>query len=283
LNIVKGVTFLKTLVKSKSIISNQNSFARRSELRNQEPFHDTNKDWNHLCLNQTWAIGSLNYLFRESRSYTPHYWERYYYESGKQRLELLKELSPIKQEILQNFTIPYMKQKHLLRFLTKEEIMLNTHYGRTPEELNRIADFFYQELQHKFPLTPSLAKDYVRIRVIDETFIGFQREIKTISYLRRRYPDYTIREASSDMDSLYAIDCEVYKGNALLVALQIKSPQYLHSKLSFLNSVKRYNQEKNELYTRTFGVPVLYVFSNSNGFIKNREILSELDQLIQKK
>lgn len=273
---------MNTFIKNKSSPRN-NSFHSRSLLRNEYPFHQTNKDWNQLFLNRSWVIGSLNHLFRKSRSYTPHYWERYYYESGQQRQKLLHQLSPEKQRILQDFTIPYTKQQHLLHFLSEEEIMLNTHYGRTPEELNRIADFFYQEIHHKYPITPSLSKKYVRIRVIDETFIGFQREIKTIDYLRRRYPNCIVREATSDLDSLYAIDCEIYNGQTLLIALQIKSPKYLHSKNSFINSVKQVNKRKNENYNKTFGVPVLYLFATSNGFIVNREVLYELDQIIQKK
>ena len=271
---------IKTPEKPQTPLKQQNS--PRLKIRNTSLFHSTNGDWNVLKLNLSWVIGSLSTLFRNSKAKYPDYWERYYYRSGEERRRHLVILSEDKRKILEDFTLPYTNPS-LYRKLTNEEKTLNTEYGRTNEDLRKIADYFYQHLRSKpafATLTPLLCQEYVFIRVIDETFIGFQREITTLSYLKHRFPTLAFKSVSSEMDTRYAIDSEVYHKNKLLFALQIKSSKYLNSQMKIMKEVTSMNDRKNRQYQNEFNVPIHYVFVNGKGHIANREILNEINSYL---
>lgn len=263
----------------------QSPISSRLELRNTALFHSTNEDWNVLKLNLSWVIGSLSQLFRDSKARYPDYWERFYLRSGEERKKRLLSLSDEKRKILEDFTLPYTNPT-LYRKLSQDEKEINIKYGRTLEDLQKVADYFFRHLQNKpsfSSITSSMCRDYVLIRVIDETFIGFQREIKTVSFLKYRFPALTFETVSSEIDTRYAIDVEVYRQNSLLFALQIKSSKYLNSHMNIMNEVKSMNERKNKQYEKEFNVPIYYVYAKADGYIFNREILNTIQSYISLK
>lgn len=245
-------------------------------------FHNTNEDWNVLKLNQTWVVGSLSQLFRDSKSINPFDWENYYYRSGEERKKILSVLPKETQDILEDFTLP-ITNPSLYYSLSKFEREINTKYGRTIEDLQKISSYFFSRLKMKPSMTTvtlPLCLDYVVIRVIDETFIGFIREIKTLETLRQKYPQLIFRSVSSTNDSRYAIDAEVFKGNTLLIALQIKSSKYLNSSMKIVDKTKEMNVRKNKDYEEKFKVPVQYVYADRYGYIENKETFNILNSLL---
>lgn len=257
----------------------------RIQLRNQSKFHQTNEPWNVLKLNTSWVIGSLNYLFKLSGAKTWSEWQRFYYASGEKRLEELQKLSAEKQRILTNISLPYEKKRHIIQSLTREEEKINTLYGRTITDFEEIADFLYKELikrNFKPHIGRDILLDYVKIRVIDETFIGFERERNAIDSLKERFPQLRFADVSYEDDVSYAIDTEIYCEEKLLGAVQVKSLSYMTTNNKFVHGVKRMNNSKNELYEQTFKVPVLYAFSDLKGTIHNHDLFDNIEEMVKK-
>lgn len=238
--------------------------------------------WNMLKLNQSYSIGSLKYLFKECNSQIRKNWENFYYESGQKRKTLLKKLPKEKRELIEDFTLPQRYKYHEIEeMLTPEELELNTKYGRTKDDLRKIASFFRNELQKepKFKnLNGQTVFEYVVLRVIHETYLGFQREWNTIHFLEENYPQLKFLPASHEKDIVYAIDCEVFKDGQLICGLQIKSSQYNRSRNSHMNKVRKMNNYKNYCYKKEFNVPVYYVYSSRQGIVENRFVLEQLEK-----
>lgn len=191
-------------------------------------------------------------------------------------------MSEEQRKILEDFTLPYTNPA-LYKKLTQEEKRINSDFGRTKEDLNKIAEYFYQHLRKKpmfSQITPHLCRDYVWIRAIDETFIGFQREITTLSFLQQKFPTLTFQSASSETDSLFAIDVEVYHEDKLLFALQIKSSKYLDSQMDIMKDVTQMNERKNRQYQLKYNVPVHYVYVKGFNHIVNHDVLEIIESYI---
>jgi hypothetical protein len=263
----------------------QSVLERRLALRNHKKFHYTNKDWNELKLNHSWVIGSLGYLFKQSKALSWEEWQTFYFHSGNERNRLLANLNQEKQRILTDFTIPGERKYNSMNQLSAEEKRINTHYGRTADDLKRIGVYFYQELckrGHKKFVTQSEVIDFAFIRAVDETFIGFQREIKTIESLKNMFPFLVFEDVPYQKDVEFAIDTEVIYNEKLVCAIQVKSLSYFNSQRSFIEGVKKMNHNKNDAYTKKYGVPVLYAYADANGTIHNDDLLKTLHAFINK-
>lgn len=259
-----------------------NEHYRRLNIRRKQEFHRTNQPWNELKLNTSWVIGSLNYLFKQSKATTWEQWQQFYIASGEERRLKLLSLDLQKQNVLNDIQIPYQRKRHLIQQLSQEEEQLNTMYGRTNSDFEQIAKIFQREL-NKRNFIPRLSRnellDFVKIRVIDETFIGFERERKTIEQLQKHLPHLCFKDVTYEDDVNYAIDTEIFHDNQLICAVQVKSLSYMESQNKFIHSVKKMNRSKNEKYEQTYSVPVLYAFSDRDGIIHNGELFDEINNL----
>lgn len=255
---------------------------RRLSLRSTRKFKSTNKIWNDLKLNQSWSIGYLTTLFKKQNFINIADWEIFYYKSGEERLMKINKLPPHKQNLLKRITfVPNMKE---MSYLTKQEISLNKYYGRTETELIEIGKYMHKEIcKRGNPLSIRLDEciDFVKIRVIDEISMGIERELNTIKELERIFPNLRFKQVPVEIDSKYAIDCEVYNQNDRILALQIKSNAYKINNSDILNDTKKFNEEKNTNYKSKYGVDVLYVYSEINGNILNTEIFDLINNLSQ--
>ncbi|PLS19573.1 hypothetical protein CVD28_03910 [Bacillus sp. M6-12] len=247
---------------------------RRLDLRNTRKFKSTNKIWNDLGLNHAWTIGYLTKLFKAYSGKDYEAWERFYYQSGEKRLQHIHALPLEKQTLLKDFKIPSTNQYSELYQVTNEEKNLNAYYGRTEQELVEIGSFMYQQInkrENPLFITEKECIDFVKIRVLDEIFIGIEREINTIKKLETFFPEATFKEVSVEMDAKYAVDYEVYLNGELMVALQIKSSHYKVDNQSIVKKTKAFNHNKNIAYTKEFGVDVLYIYATETGYIEDRK------------
>lgn len=220
----------------------------RLKLRGTKEFNSTNKIWNDLKLNHKRRIGSLMYIAKESQATTFEEWEHYYFKSGKERKELMN------------------------RYLQRDEfIRINNEYGRTEEDLLEIAKEFKKYVN--MPL--STLYNYVYIRVIDETWIGLNRELKALKIIQRecdKYNGLTVSDVDYYTDTTYAVDFEIKKNNYRILAIQLKSMKYFKSDLDGVIEIKGVNALKNKEYTDKYGVDVLYLYIDK-GYIVNLDEL----------
>lgn len=252
---------------------------KRMDLRNTLNFKKTNKIWNDLNLNQAWCIGYLMQLCKNSKASSFDEWESYYFESGRLRAIKISVIPVFKKQILMDRKVYLNNNLYKIDMLSKQEKRLNTHMGRTREDLFEIARDLFKGVKNSGISDISLedCENYVYIRVIDETWIGIQREINTKESLQKLLKGYEIKDVSLRIDVKYAVDFEVYKNNKLILALQVKSKKYQLDKKEALIKTKNFNNLKNSEYTKINKVPVIDVFSDFSGYIYNPEdVISKL-------
>lgn len=218
------------------------SFSEREELKkqNKEKFKRTNKIWNDKNLNQAWSVGYVNYIMK--KMYEPY---------------SIDDALKISLEDWEKFYISFKGENKKLS-------------GRTKKELMQIALKLQEYAAAEgIKLTKIEAYNFVLIRVIDESYKGFQNELKVYKYLDEAYGGLEI-EFSSLEDSKYAIDLFVKADkDVILDAVQIKP-------ISFLKGCQRgvdycitafiQNDEKHKKYEELTGNRPYYIFYDDNDY-----------------
>ena len=241
-----------------------------------ELFRSTNAAWNQMRLNAKWSVGTMAELIQQQSFTSKEEWMRYYYESGQERLRLIASLSEEDRVIVLSSKMP--------RVVREDLKLLNTHYGRTPEELDRKGAQLYEEMVKQNPaITLELCQQAVHYRVIGETWNGVVvRERRAISELSRQLCQWGVqtgelRKTPGDFDYQYEVDYELFVNQRRRIGLQIKPDSY-RAYTPYLEQAKRINLYKNEQYYATYQTPVLYVYANSKGQITNR---SEVESILK--
>lgn len=229
---------------------------KRLQLRSTKEFSKTNKPWNDLRLNSKWNIGCLMFIAKESKANTFNEWENYYLNSGLIRKELL--LSK--------------------RYDKEQMIRINSEYGRTKDDLIQIA----KTLSRNLNISLTLAYNYVYIRVIDETWIGLNRELTGLQIIQnecQKYGDFSVHPVDYNFDIKYAVDFEIKDNhtNSVILAVQLKSVKYKNSNLDGVLDIKSINIKKNADYKKKFNTEVLYLYMDKYKIMNLNELSNLLD------
>lgn len=256
---------------------------RRLAVSKTQQFRNTNEIWNTLGLNHAWTIGYLTRLFKSKKFNNYADWVKFYYKSGEIRKNLLYRLPREKQYILKDCGLYKYKKESLLDRISEEEKQLNLNFGRTEKDLYYTAKYMLCEIKiegNPHGITLEDCIDFINIRVLDEIYIGMERERNTVATLKKMFPYLDFKDVSILTDTKYAVDFEVFHENELICAIQVKSMKYKNNNSNILIETKKYNNTKNQLYTKKFGVEVHYVFSEANGLIRDTKIFSTLNTYI---
>jgi hypothetical protein len=216
------------------------SFSERLLLKkeNKDKFRKTNKIWNDKNLNQSWSVGYVNYIMKEM------------YKD----LQIDDALN-LSLEEWEKFYTSFKNDNRKLSGRTKKELM---------EIALKLQEFAAAE---GIKLTQIEAYNFVLIRVIDESFAGFQNELKVYKYLNEAYGGLQI-EFSSLEDSKYAIDLFVKIDNdTILDAVQIKPISFLkgcQNNIDYCVTAYIQNYEKHKKYEELTGNRPYYIFYDEN-------------------
>lgn len=220
------------------------NFERAEVIRSSVLFRRSNKIWNKYGFNSRANIGHLMKLINEVQPKNLNDWIIRYLESGKEYEDLLKH-----------------------------NIQANPcNYGRTKYQLKRIASDFHEELAYQgYNIDFETTYEFVLIRVLYETWLGYSRERHVFNVLKSVYPHLEIRHADPIIDIEMAVDFEVLKNGKLLLGIQVKSNNVSTETIKM-------NQRKNARYTSQYGADVFYVVYY-DGRIQN---LKELSKIIRR-
>jgi len=125
--------------------------------------------------------------------------------------------------------------------------------------------------------------DYMINMVIDRTFDGYQREIRTIYGQLSQILNVKIEPAPDEWDRLYNVDFFI-KIKDKYIGLQIK-PVSEGIQLSQIFKEKELQRKTHEKFTNNFGGKVFYIYSGKEGskkIIKNPEVISEIENEIHR-
>lgn len=243
---------------------------------NPEKFRSTNASWNHLMLNDPWSVGYVTTLIELVSFEKKEDWEAFYYESGKQRENLVSRL-PVGEQNTVNDESLIRLNKIAVNELSWDLKNLNTQFGRTREQLYKKGIILYENVKNNGSnLTVEECFECVRFRVICETWNGvIIRERNTIQNLQKLLPGIVFKKVDGVADHTYAVDYELYKNGKLASAIQIKPQSYTRN-APYIEKARNANKHKNQEYFKKFGVRVYDIISDSRGNVLNTEILRNL-------
>ena len=233
---------------------------QRANMKRTKEFRDTNKPWGDLHLNSYKNVGAVMALVKESNATTFEEWASYYFQTGEQRkaiLEAATEENPLSADEMSN---------------------LNYNYGRTTSDFIKIAE----ALATKCNISLQNAFNYVYIRVLDETWKGYETELnaaKAMEPICNQYSNLTISHVDLVKDNKYAVDFEIYQGGTLLLGVQIKPTTYRDSCNPGVIRDKKTNQIKNQAYHNEFGANVLYLYTDWGKVVNMNELQEQLTKL----
>lgn len=232
----------------------------RIELKRTKEFRDTNKAWGDLHLNSYKNVGAVMALLKDSNATCFEEWERYYLLTGEQRKAKLSTASNEHQ-------------------LSSEELnKLNFHHGRTISELEQIAEV----LAKRCDISLKKAFNFVYIRVLDETWKGYESELnaaKSMQSICEQYSNLTISHTDFTKDNEYAVDFEISQNDSILLGIQIKPTTYRDSSNPGVIRDKKINEKKNQEYTNKFGANVLYLYTDWGKIVNLDELHEQLNLL----
>lgn len=226
---------------------------RRDIIRHQNKFNATNQIWNKYHYNQRSNIGTISFLSRcaheKYKTKNPtlvmgfQQWQDFYLNSGKQRAALIQE----------NGNKP----------------QYDKNYGRTLEDIALLADRFQKDCQKEgIVLTESESFNYCYIRIVDEGYIGYQRELSALLFLQSRYPDLNFCFSDSYEDVYLGIDIKVYQKKTLIGGLQVKSVIYKNSDKQYNIEAKLLNQKQFERCRHELHFSPQYLFIGKKGNVE---------------
>lgn len=247
----------------------------------KDKFRSTNAKWNELMLNDPWSVGYVSTLIETENWKSKEEWEKTYYASGKARKEFIRANAArlgYSEDFFNDITVPYDKSRYYA--LSWDVKNVNTQRGRTKEDFAEKGKILYEAVKNNgYELTLEECIECVRFRVICETWNGIiLRENNTVSTLQKMFPSLRFEKADGEMDHTYAVDFQVFKGDKLVFAIQVKPKSYMQN-APYIVKARRANANKYEAYKEKYGVPVITVISTSKGEIVNDDIILEIKQL----
>lgn len=226
-------------------------------------------DGNRLRFCNRRVIGHTMKLIRECSPRNFADWKNYYLKSGEAGDSALRHLNPFASRNMQKD-----ETKNIL-----------IEHGRSKRQLCEIASKFKDVLKDRqnIDLTDEQALNCIVIRAVDETWIGYQRELAAehefnhICYKN----GLTLRQTSDIDDIKHGCDFEIFKGDSLVCGIQVKGDGYLKGRSS---PYTRYVWQAMDGYTELYHVPVIFACVDKHLEIPNAkrletQILAEADKI----
>lgn len=229
-------------------------FEKREQMRKHEIYKSLEEPWNNGLYSTSQKVGSLSYLIREAHqkikakgfdSLSRANWAKYYINTGKMRNSKKEEQS------------------------SSDYYKLNQYYGRTLDDLLVIAKEFYKDCKENYniKISPVAALNVVYMKIVDDTYTSYQRDINTILNLKSKFKDYSFELTNGlDFDN-YAVDIIVKKDDDIVGAIQVLPESAKKHENKQIN-IKTETEQKHELFEMVYGIKPQKLYSSSTGYIK---------------
>lgn len=250
---------------------------QRMTERHKSCFKNTHKVWFDGRFSTRYKIGDCMYLLNECNPKNKKEWVDYYFNSGDRAAIL--------------------KQK---RMDTKKFNHLNRYSGKTILELLKIA-MELQELLKEYSLEQCF--NYTFIRIIDEAYLGYQREKKSAKLLEDFCIEngFILNTANSYKDVVTGVDYEIKNlSNVLICGIQVKGSNANiknANKIEMVDDqetvINRRNEtvitnmnilkEKHQSYMEETGCSVLFMYIDDYNELENTDLFDEILSIAKSK
>lgn len=199
------------------------TYTSRKELRT-EKFTITNTIWTRHRLNTKKRVGCMNQIFKQ------------YYNENK--------------DIFEQLTADDFVEYYFSKCITKKQFF---------QTVNK----FYSCCKDAgIKITKTEAFNFCIIRVCDDTWDGFHRELRAIKNIEEWYPDADVHFSTVN-DMKYCIDIEVWYGDIFLDAYQVKPRSFvqgvIYNKSYCIQEYNYISNRLNEFYNDYKIKPMYYI------------------------
>lgn len=238
--------------------------------------------WDKSQLGRSWSLGNDMYLIKESKATTFGKWERWYEKSGRTRRIKIANLRPAEQKIPDNFSLITLYPNGLEKYVPKEIVDINYFNGRDRESLWNIAATFKIFLKANGykdeDINDEMLYYCVFMHSVVETWIGFERELGVIHYLRRKFNNFKYEFSTGEDDNNYGVDIWVKKRNKLVSAIQVKPVSYFLPSSNPIREKETVNYRlqnirKIEKVKKEKGVDLRFIIASRDGTICSSSFL----------
>lgn len=253
---------------------------KRKDTREQHRYKEVNDVWIGNGFNRRRNIGYCIELLKDCQPNTFEEWEKYYIQSGINARNKIDNL--------------YYRMKHnKISYEEFRELRYNVkcNHGKDFNDLIDLAEKFQNALLEK-EIDRSLEEcfNYIYIKAIDESWIGYNRErqaVETLTSLCDERGCY-IKESDTILDIKYCVDYEIYKKSTdeLVCGVQVKGYEFLLAnqqsyKSEALQTAIEITKDAHKKYLEEFGKQAAFLYIMKNGRCE-RESFKELKKLLPK-
>lgn len=223
------------------------SLVERNALRYSDDYRQLNRIWHKEKYGCMEAVGNPMELIKQCNPKSLKEFELYYFQTGR-----------LRQEIYET------KGNNIKQY---EKKMLDALYGRSYKELLNIA---YKMRREAIYLPIDILYNFVYIKVIDDTYTGYEREEIVITSLINEligYKGFFVRHSTMTEDVSMAIDVEVCQWGKVVCGIQVKSARF---KDINKNSVKyKQTASKKMSYRKINDCEVYDAYVNEYNLVEN--------------
>lgn len=220
-------------------------------------FQESNAIWNQQSFNSIYVVGEIMKLIRKFQPANEKEFEDLYYRSGNERLQCLLDMDPIRREKCNN--IVFLKDSN--GELSKKEKYIQMEFGRDSQFIRNLAKEFGKACQ----ISTDRALTYVKKRLFHETYLGWANEMKAITILNSKLPEYSIEFADDALDAAFAVDLVIKKQGEVIAGVQVKPKTYAMYKNEVSKNTSSLNKNKNLNFSRQNKKSVLWFYYDDKG------------------
>lgn len=129
-------------------------------------------------------------------------------------------------------------------------------------------------------LSEDICFDYVKFRVLGQTWNGMLNEINLIYELKDEFPNIDFKKADYDLDENYFTDWEAYSNDKLFLGLQIKPITYMYMNTPYQNQAKLNHERQRTNYKEKFKVPHFLIYYENGKLYEKQKIINQINILL---
>lgn len=224
----------------------------RMQARRTTRFKETNKIWYDANLSKRSKIGGVMKLLEEAEPHTKEDWINFYFNDGDRAC------------VLKQYT---NKNKHYT---------IDVKHGKTLKELVDIAKTFQQRLAD-YTLTECF--NYAFIHVIDEPYLGYERELKSERLLSDFCADngLLLIKTNNYKDIVVGVDYEIKTlSDTLICGIQVKGINFKLANSDLITQNTHALTQKHKDYKESTGVDVLFMYMDNENNLANSTLFNDI-------
>ena len=210
-------------------------FEKREKMRSHPTYKEIEIPWENGLYLTTQKVGSVNYLIKEAH----------------------------KKAIIKGFDM--LSRPNWAKYY------LNTGKTRLEKKEEQISDDYYNDCVNNYNIKMSLqaALNIVYMKVVDDTYTDYLRDVNTILNLKQKLPQYNFELADGLNYDNNAIDVFVYLKENIVGGIQIL-PENIKKQNQKNPKIKTETEQKHDLFEMVYGIKPQIIYASSSGFIKGQ-------------